>query len=89
MNFIIYLILSLLSKVFASAREFGVGYFWGAGALVDAFIIAMMLPMFFIDIANVLFNSTYINIFVRNDLKGKKYLFKDVMFFYWAILSLR
>lgn len=70
-----------MSKVFASAREFGVGYFWGAGALVDAFIIAMMLPMFFIDIANVLFNSTYINIFVRNDLKGKKYLFKDVMFF--------
>ncbi|MDE4082913.1 lipid II flippase MurJ [Enterobacter pasteurii] len=81
MNFIIYLVLSLVSKVFASAREFGIGYFWGAGALVDAFIIAMMLPMFFIDISNVLFNSTYINVFIKHNAKGRKDLFKDVMFF--------
>lgn len=83
------MILSLLSKVFASAREFGIGYFWGAGALVDAFIIAMMLPMFFIDISNVLFNSTYINIYVKNDNKGKKNLLRDAMYFsgYYILLS--
>lgn len=81
MNFLIYFSLSIFSKILASGRELGVGYFWGAGAIVDAFIISMMFPMLFIDMANVLFNSTYISVYINNNEKNKKSFFKKVVYF--------
>ncbi|EJZ0948093.1 polysaccharide biosynthesis C-terminal domain-containing protein [Escherichia albertii] len=81
MNFLVYLVLSIVSKLIASVREFGVGFIWGAGSIVDAFILAMMLPMFFIDIASVMFNSTYIGVYVNSGNKDRKLFFKDVFCF--------
>lgn len=78
MNFIIYIVFSVLSKILASAREFGVGITWGAGEIVDSFIISMMLPMFFIDVISVLLNSTYISVYIKNNRSAQKQFTIDV-----------
>ncbi|WP_421182762.1 lipid II flippase MurJ [Aeromonas dhakensis] len=78
MNFIIFISLSILSKILASAREFGIAATWGTGTLVDSFIIAMLLPAFFLDFFSTWFNSTYVSSYIKAENNVKSTFFCKV-----------
>ncbi|MUJ24439.1 lipid II flippase MurJ [Aliivibrio fischeri] len=59
-SLIFLIILSLFSKITGLFRDLSIGFVFGPGEILDAYIISMMIPSIILDLMSVAVNSCYI-----------------------------
>lgn len=85
-------VLTLLVKVVAVAKELVIAWRFGTGDAVDAFLIALLIPAFVINVIAGSFNAalipTYIQVREQQGLKAAHQLFSGTMVWGLALLGI-
>jgi len=80
---LVVMVMTVVVNVIAAAKELVVANYFGTGEVVGAFLIALLLPMFAINVLAGSFSAAMMPIYIRTrDTKGKvaaKQLFSSVM----------